>query len=75
MNEYKHSLLLCEGVHPYEYMDSWERFAEPRLPPKEVFYSKLSGSGISNEDYVHAQRVWKAFDCTNLGVYFIHLPK
>ena len=68
-NEYKRSLLLRKGVYPYEYMDSWEHFAEPRLPPKEAFHSKLSGSGISDEDYIHAQRVWKAFDCTNLGDY------
>ena len=38
-NEYKRSLLLRKGVYPYEYMDSWERFAEPRLPPKEAFHS------------------------------------
>lgn len=23
-------------------MDSWKRFANPRIPPKEVFYIKLS---------------------------------
>ena len=31
-----------KGVYPYEYMDSWKRFAEPQLPSKEAFYSKLS---------------------------------
>ena len=30
-----------KGVYPYEYMDSWERFEETRLPPKEAFYSKF----------------------------------
>ena len=27
-------LLLRKGVHPYEYMDSWERFDEKSLPDK-----------------------------------------
>ena len=26
-------LLMQKGIYPYEYMDSWERFAEPVLPP------------------------------------------
>ena len=47
-----------KGVYPYEYMDSWERFEETRLPPKEAFYSKLNMEGISDKDYEHAQQVW-----------------
>ena len=38
-----------KGVYPYEYMDSWERFEETRLPPKEAFYSKLNMEGISDK--------------------------
>ena len=41
-DEEKRSLLFRKGVYPYEYMDSWGRFTEPQLPPKEAFYSKLS---------------------------------
>ena len=33
----KFILLLRKGVHPYEYMDSWERFYETSLPNKEGF--------------------------------------
>ena len=40
-----------------------------RLPPKEAFYSKLNMRGISNHDYIHAQRVWKALNIINLGEY------
>ena len=29
---------------------------------KEAFFSKLNGEGVSDEDYEHAQRVWKEFD-------------
>ena len=48
-------------------MDSWERIAEPRLPPKEAFYSKLTYEGISKADYFHAQKVWETFGCISLG--------
>ena len=30
-------LLLRKGVYPYEYMDSWEKFDETTIPPKEAF--------------------------------------
>ena len=50
-------------------MDSWDRFKETHLPPKWVFYSKLSMRGISKEDYKHAKRLWKAFDINDLGEY------
>ena len=65
----RRNLLLRKGIYPYEYMDSWERFAEPRLPPKEAFYSKLSDEHISEADYAHAQKVWGALRCHTLGDY------
>ena len=54
-------LLKRKGVYPYEYMNSEERFNETKLPPKEAFYSRLSGEGITNEDYKHALNVWNVF--------------
>ena len=68
-NQERRELLMQKGIYPYEYMDSWERFTEPILPPKEAFYSKLSDTHISDKDYIHAQNVWNAFDCTTLGDY------
>ena len=65
----KISLLLRKGIYPYEYMDSFERFEERHLPPKEAFYSKLKKEHIRHEDYEHAKRVWEAFECENLGTY------
>ena len=50
-------------------MDSWERFSKESLPEKKAFYSKLKMAGISDADYEHAQAVWKAFECKNLGDY------
>ena len=50
-------------------MDSWERFTETALPPKESFYSKLNLEDISDEDYVQAQEVWNVFEIKNVGEY------
>ena len=57
----KFNLLARKGVYPYEYMDSLEKLEETKLPPKEAFYSRLNDGGISDEDYAHAQKVWKTF--------------
>ena len=65
----KFALLLTKGVYPYEYMDSWERFNETSLPPKESFYSELNLEDISDKDYLHAQKVWDVFEIRNLGEY------
>ena len=62
-------LFLRKGVYPNEYMDSWEKFEENHLPPVKVFYSKLSLLGISENNYDHAQRVWRDFRMTSLGGY------
>ena len=56
-------------MYPNEYMDTWDRFTEPKLPHKEVFYSKLTDARISEEDYAHAQKVWETFGCKTLGDY------
>ena len=50
-------------------MDSWSKFEEDRLPSIDDFYSKLSMSGISVDNYEHAKRVWGEFGLRNLGEY------
>ena len=65
----KFNLITRKGVFPYEYMDSFERFEETQLPPKEKFHSSLSQENISEEDYKHAQQVWATFNCKNLKDY------
>ena len=66
---YNYDLLTRKGVYPYEYVNSWDRFNETQLPPIDVFYSNLNVSSISEEDYQHAQRVWKEFGIHNLRDY------
>ena len=70
--KYYETDLIRKGVYPYEYMDSWDRFDEIRLPPKGAFYSKLRDADISDKDYEHAQKVWEELDCKNLGDYHDH---
>ena len=65
----KFVLLLTKGVYPYEYMDSWEKFHETTLPPKEAFYSNLNLQDITDKDYTHAQKVWGKFEIKRLGEY------
>ena len=50
-------------------MNSQEKLKEAKLPPKEVFYSRLNDVGISNENYAHARKVWETFEMKNLEDY------
>ena len=67
--EQQFKMMRRKGVYPYEYMDSWDKFEETKLPPKDAFYSKLSMRGISDKDYEHAQQVWKTMEDKTLGCY------
>ena len=59
-------LLLRKQVYPYEYMNSWDRFIETSLPPKDAFYNKLRGQAIRDDDYAHAQMLWYTFGCKTI---------
>ena len=39
---------------------------ETSLPPKEAFFSKVTGKGITDDDYQHAQTVWKKFNIESI---------
>ncbi len=62
-------LLKRKGVFPYEFMTDFSKLSATSLPPKEAFYSQLTDSHISDEDYEHAQKVWKAFGCKTMRDY------
>lgn len=59
-------LLKMKNFYPYEYMDSYEKLNETCLPPISSFYSTLTNSQISEENYEHAQKVWRVFGCKTL---------
>ena len=62
-------LLKQKGFYPYEYMDSEEKFNDTKLPPREAFYSKLLGKGITEKDYEHAGNVWISFKMKTFKEY------
>ena len=62
-------LLLRKSVYPYQYMDTSDRFLETELPPPSMFYSSLSGSGISDSNYKHTQEIWRELSCSTIGDY------
>ena len=65
----RYELMIRKGVYPYDYADGPAKLEETQLPPKEAFFSTLTGEHISDEDYAHAQKVWEAFECKTLRDY------
>ncbi|CAI2192333.1 2384_t:CDS:1 [Funneliformis geosporum] len=61
-------LVYCKGVYSYDYIDSHCRFQDTELSPIHEFNSTLKDK-ISQDDYKHAQKVWKKFRYKNLGEY------
>ena len=53
----KLALMKQKGVYPYDYMDSFQKFGDQQLPPKEQIYNFLTDEGISDAQYQHAQKV------------------
>ena len=68
-NDKQRELLIRKGIYPYEYMSSWDKFNDDRLPRKEQFYSSLNMSGVSDKEYEHTCKVWKGFGIKNMGEY------
>ena len=62
-------LLLRKGVFPYDWFDKFGKLSSTSLPPKEAFHSVLNDSGITDEDYQHAQKVWEIFDMKTMRDY------
>ena len=65
------SLLLRKRVYPYNYVvDCLKKLDDTCLPPNEAFYSKVTGEGITDEDYQHAHSVWKEFYIESMKDYY-----
>ena len=58
-----------KGGYPYDYMDSFEKFNQTELPPKELFYSVVNDQPITDGEYDHARRVWETFNIKTMGEY------
>ena len=63
------NLMSHKGVYPYDFMDSFEKFDQTELPTKDQFYSILNDQHITDDEYDHAKKVWKAFKIKTMGEY------
>ena len=72
-----------KDAYPYEYMKSFEKFKEEKLPAKKYFYSsttdgkinddgKMSDGDISPKDYLTCEKTWDKFEMRNMGDYHDH---
>ena len=61
-------LVKGKGIYLYEYMNSFKRFSENKLPDKSKFSSSLKDTGINEKEYDRAVSVWKVLKFVlNLG--------
>ena len=79
-------LLKQTGAYRYEYMNSFERFNEEKLPAKKYFYSSIKDGKIGDgckksdghtdvNDYVTCKKTWNKFEMKNMGNYHDHYLK
>ena len=68
--EKKRALVMRKGIYPYQFINSIECLLQQTvLPDRDHFYSSLSDKTVDEDEYAHAQEVWKEFDCQNLADY------
>ena len=58
-----------KDVCPYEYMDSFRRFDENKLPDKCEIFSSLRDKCISIEEHDRAIDIWNVFKMNTIGDY------
>ena len=75
-----------KGAYPSEYINSFKRFDEDKLPARKIFFSstkkgkidndgKMSDGHISIKDYMTSQKIWIMFNIKNMGDYHDHYLK
>jgi len=57
-----------KGVYPYEYIDSFDKFAETCFPNRKHFYSSLHSRDVDMKDYDYGHEIFSEF-CSTLGDY------
>ena len=78
--------LVQKDNYPYDYINSFKRFNEEKLPDKEYFFSSkkdvTTGDNggklddhISDEDYLTCEKTWDVFGMKNMGDYHDHYLK
>ena len=79
-------LLKQKGAYPYEYMNSFKRFNEEKLPAKKYFYSSIKDGKVDDDgkilhghidlnDYLTFKKTYDKFEMKNMGGYHDHYLK
>lgn len=64
------SMSIHVGIYPYEAAISTKQLMEETdIPPIEAFFSKVSNSTVTQEEYEHARNVFRTFRCPSLLAY------
>ena len=58
-----------KGVYPYEYMNSFKKFSENKLPDRSKLFSSLKDECITEKDYLKANNIWNVFKMNTMGDY------
>ena len=75
-----------KGAYPYEYMDSFKKINEKKLPDRRCFYRSLKNGKtgddneeldgyISHEEYLTREKIWDVLGMNNMGDYHNHYFK
>ncbi|XP_064637883.1 uncharacterized protein LOC135497181 [Lineus longissimus] len=70
-NTEQYELLSRKGVFCYDFLDGEDKLKLDKLPSKEVFYDSLREVSVTEAEYKHAERVWRAAACQNLKDYLL----
>ena len=62
-------LVKQKGVYPYEYMDSFEKLFEKKLPDRYDFFSSIKDKFIGGTDYLYSINIWSTFKINTIGDY------
>ena len=76
-------LLKQKGTYTYEYMDSFKRINEEKLPDEKYFYSSIKDEKIGDDgktsdvhidvnDYLTCKKTWNKFKMKMMGDYHDH---
>ncbi len=57
---------MAKGFFPYEWMTDLQKLQVTQLPPHSAFYSKLTNSNITDEEYQYCQQVWTEQGMTSM---------
>ena len=68
-SEQQAKLLLQKNEYCYDYIDSFDKFEETKLPARDAFFNRLTNEALSEERYKHAQDVWRTFNMNTVGDY------